>query len=82
MSLVHVELWESNGGRVCCPDHLGFEASAQLSANPRARGLVTSLAVWRRFSPEDVADWAEFMFENGETVLCEGCRCNSPRVSV
>lgn len=72
--LVIHELWESNSGRVCCPDHLGNAASAQRSANPRALGLVTSLDVWRRMSSDDVAEWAEFMAEMGRSVLCEGCR--------
>lgn len=69
-----VELWASDNGRVCCPNHLGYSASAERSANPRARRLVTSLGSWSRLSSADVAEWSAFLAGEGVAVLCEGCR--------
>jgi hypothetical protein len=60
-------LWESNGGVLACPKHLGFAASAELKARPKARTIITSLDHWTRTTKAEAAQY------RSEGMGCEGC---------
>jgi len=60
-------LWESNGGVLVCHQHLGFAASSELEARPKARTLTTSLDHWTRVTKAEAAQY------RSEGMGCEDC---------
>lgn len=66
--------WSSTGGEVACEKHIGYSASAELQANPKARTLYGACDTWHRMTKPELADWLEFLTEYGHTEACESCR--------
>lgn len=67
--------WDDLNGRICCPDHLGYSASAALQANPTTRVIETDLTVWTRMTDDDIAEWSDYLATvHFETEVCESCR--------
>jgi len=69
--------WMNDGGEVSCPKHLGYSATSELEANPKARRLYTGPNSWERMTKTDLADWLEFLNEQGYNEACETCRHNA-----
>jgi len=67
-------LWLSNSGRMSCESHLGYEATSELSANPKTVCIDTSFDTWRRMNKRAVNELSHVLAELGTTELCEGCR--------
>jgi hypothetical protein len=69
--------YENLNGRVCCADHMGNYAAADLTHKPNARKIITLRDVWVRMTRAEVADFQSFLAEHGETEVCESCRCGA-----
>jgi uncharacterized protein YqiB (DUF1249 family) len=66
--------WASTGGEIVCDQHLGYSATAELQANPKARTLYGACDTWHRMTKTELADWLTFLAEHGHTEACESCR--------
>lgn len=69
--------WTSNNGAVACEKHLGYSASAELQANPKARTLYGACDTWHKMTKADLAEWLVFLEGHGLTEACEFCRNHS-----
>ena len=67
-------MWCNDNGSVCCTKHIGYSATAELEANPRARTLYGSCDTWHKMTKAEIADWREFLAQRDITELCEDCR--------
>ena len=66
--------WQNNNGSVCCDNHIGYSATAELQANPKARTLYGGCDTWHRMTKAEIADWIKFLTGYGHTEACESCR--------
>ena len=66
--------WTSDNGRVVCESHLGYSATAELQAKPKARTLYGSCDTFRKMTKPEVAEWLAFLAGHDETEACEDCR--------
>ena len=66
--------WQNNNGEVSCTDHIGYSATAELQANPKARTLYGACDTWHRMTKNEIAEWTEFLAGHGHTEACESCR--------
>jgi len=66
--------WTSNGGQVSCGKHIGYSATAELEANPKARVLYGACDTWHRMTKADLTEWIKFLEDYGQTEPCETCR--------
>lgn len=55
-------------GSVCCVDHVGSYAQAQLETNPKLKTIVTPITTWERLSAAEVAEVATYNED-----ICETC---------
>lgn len=66
-------LWVNENGMTVCDDHLGFYATDMLARRPDADELRTPLDHWQRMSPEDAADWVQWLSGNARRPNPTGC---------
>jgi hypothetical protein len=71
---MNTKLWTTNQGRVCCEKHIGYSATAELQANPKARTLYGSCDTWHRMTKAEINDWTQYLAQYNMTEPCEDCR--------
>jgi hypothetical protein len=67
--------YEDLNGRIVCYRHLGASGQGCVDSNPKATKFDTGLTTWKRMTPKQVAEFAQFIAQYGKgNEICEDCR--------